>query len=77
MMHILNRKGLLSRLLVLLWMSKIELEYRCKKCGNAYPATINYSGNSKDIDSDDNQSRCPFCGEWNCASPEDVRKAIS
>ncbi len=56
-------------------MPKVELEYVCKKCRNTYPATVNYSGRIEDIEFDDNQSRCPFCGEWNCASPEAVERA--
>jgi DNA-directed RNA polymerase subunit RPC12/RpoP len=56
-------------------MPKVELEYECKKCGKSYPATVNFSGKVEDIDLDDNQSRCPFCGEWNCADPEAVKRA--
>lgn len=57
-------------------MPKIELEYMCKKCGKPYPATVNFSGRAEDIELDDNQSRCPFCGEWNCADPEAVGEAV-
>ncbi|HIJ16856.1 MAG TPA: hypothetical protein HA364_03640 [Thermoplasmata archaeon] len=56
-------------------MPKIELEYVCRKCSNTYPATINYSGKIEDIELDDNQSRCPFCGEWNCAHPGAIERA--
>ena len=56
-------------------MPKIEIEYVCRKCGNAYPATVNYSGRAEDIDLEDNQSRCPFCGEWNCAEPGALARA--
>lgn len=56
-------------------MPKIDVEYVCKKCGNTYPAVINFSGRVEDIDLDDNQSRCPFCGEWNCANPAAVEEA--
>jgi DNA-directed RNA polymerase subunit RPC12/RpoP len=57
-------------------MPKVELEYRCKKCKNSYPATVNYSGKIEDIEFDDNQSRCPFCGEWNCADPKAVEHVM-
>lgn len=56
-------------------MPKVELEYVCRKCGNAYPADVTYEGSVEDIDLDDNQSRCPFCGEWNCADPRSVERA--
>lgn len=58
-------------------MPKIELDYKCKKCKNTYPATINYTGDVGDLDLEENQSRCPFCGEWNCADPKSVSDAIS
>jgi DNA-directed RNA polymerase subunit RPC12/RpoP len=57
-------------------MSKIEVDYKCKKCGNLYPATINYTGKLEEVDLDDNQSRCPFCGEWNCADVGTVERAV-
>lgn len=56
-------------------MPKIELEYVCKKCRNAYPATVSYSGRAGDLDPDGHRSRCPFCGEWNCADPRSVERA--
>ncbi|HEX9907704.1 MAG TPA: hypothetical protein VGB78_04455 [Thermoplasmata archaeon] len=58
-------------------MSKIELEYKCKKCKNLYPATISYSGKIEDLDLEENQSRCPFCGEWNCADPKSVEQVMA
>lgn len=57
-------------------MPKIELEYKCNKCGKQYPATVNFSGRVEDIELDDNQSRCPFCGEWNCADPKGIEEAV-
>ena len=57
-------------------MPKVELDYRCKKCKNSYPATINYSGKIEDIEFDDNQSRCPFCGEWNCADSKAIEQVV-
>ena len=57
-------------------MPKIELEYICKKCKNAYEATINYTGHIEDIEFEENQSRCPFCGEWNCADPRSVEGLV-
>jgi len=57
-------------------MSKIDFDCKCKKCGNVYPATINYTGKLEEVDLDDNQSRCPFCGEWNCADPDAVKGAV-
>jgi DNA-directed RNA polymerase subunit RPC12/RpoP len=57
-------------------MPKVELDYKCKKCKNVYPATINYTGKIEDIELDDNQSRCPFCGEWNCADPKSVEDVV-
>jgi DNA-directed RNA polymerase subunit RPC12/RpoP len=57
-------------------MPKVELEYRCKKCKKTYPASVNYSGDVRDLDLDENQSRCPFCGAWNCADPKSVEQAI-
>jgi DNA-directed RNA polymerase subunit RPC12/RpoP len=57
-------------------MPKIELEYKCKKCKNNYPATVNYSGKVEDLDLEENQSRCPFCGEWNCADPASISDVI-
>jgi DNA-directed RNA polymerase subunit RPC12/RpoP len=56
-------------------MPRLEIEYVCKKCGKTYPAAINFSGRIEDIELDDNQSRCPFCGEWNCAGPAAVEEA--
>jgi DNA-directed RNA polymerase subunit RPC12/RpoP len=57
-------------------MPKVELEYKCRKCGNEYPATISYSGTIEDLDLEENQSRCPFCGEWNCANPASIADVI-
>jgi DNA-directed RNA polymerase subunit RPC12/RpoP len=57
-------------------MPKVELEYECKKCKNEYPATVNYAGKIEDLDLDENQSRCPFCGTWNCANPKSVEAII-
>ncbi len=57
-------------------MPKVELEYKCRKCKNEYPATITYTGRIEDLDLDENQSRCPFCGEWNCADPASVQQVI-
>jgi DNA-directed RNA polymerase subunit RPC12/RpoP len=57
-------------------MPKVELEYKCRKCKNFYPATVNYTSKIEDLDMDENQSRCPFCGEWNCADPKSVEQAI-
>ncbi|MGQ9587225.1 MAG: hypothetical protein ACUVT7_02425 [Thermoplasmata archaeon] len=57
-------------------MPKVELDYKCKKCKNEYLATVNYSGGIEDLDPDENQSRCPFCGTWNCADPRSVAAAI-
>lgn len=56
-------------------MPNLELEYVCKKCGSAYPATVSYSGRVEDFNPDDSRSRCPFCGEWNCADPRSVERA--
>ena len=58
-------------------MPKVELDYKCKKCKNQYPATIIYPGKIEDLDLDENQSRCPFCGEWNCADPTSVQEIIA
>lgn len=57
-------------------MPKVELEYRCKKCKKDYPATIAYTGKIEDLDLEENQSRCPFCGAWNCADPASVQEII-
>jgi DNA-directed RNA polymerase subunit RPC12/RpoP len=57
-------------------MPKVELEYKCRKCRNDYPATINYTGKIVDIDLEENQSRCPFCGEWNCADPDSIAQLV-
>lgn len=57
-------------------MPKVELEYRCRKCKNEYPATVTYTGRIEDLDLDENQSRCPFCGEWNCADPSAIEQLI-
>lgn len=57
-------------------MPKIELEYKCKKCKKEYPATVNYSGSIKDLDLEENQSRCPFCGTWNCATSSSVEQVM-
>jgi DNA-directed RNA polymerase subunit RPC12/RpoP len=57
-------------------MPKVELEYKCKKCKNEYPATVTYAGKIEDLDLDENQSRCPFCGAWNCADPKSVEAII-
>jgi hypothetical protein len=37
---------------------------------------VNFSGKIEELDLDENQSRCPFCGEWNCADPKSVEQAI-
>lgn len=58
-------------------MTKIELDYRCKKCKKEYPATVNFEGEIEDLDLDENQSRCPFCGEWNCADPASVQGVVA
>lgn len=57
-------------------MPKVELEYKCKKCKGVYPATVNYTGDIEELDLEENQSRCPFCGTWNCADPKSVEQAI-
>ncbi|MCU0859231.1 MAG: hypothetical protein MUE55_01395 [Thermoplasmata archaeon] len=57
-------------------MPKVEVDFVCKKCKNSYPATISFSGKVEDLDLDDNQSRCPYCGAWNCADPKSVRAAV-
>jgi DNA-directed RNA polymerase subunit RPC12/RpoP len=57
-------------------MPKVELEYRCKKCKKDYPATITYAGNVEDLELDENQSRCPFCGEWNCADSKAIAQLV-
>jgi DNA-directed RNA polymerase subunit RPC12/RpoP len=59
-----------------LTMPKVELEYKCKKCKNDYPAAVNYSGKIDELGFEENQSRCPFCGAWNCADPKSVDQAI-
>lgn len=56
-------------------MHKIELQFRCRKCKSSYPATVSFAGMPEDIDPDDNQTRCPYCGEWNCADATEVRRA--
>jgi DNA-directed RNA polymerase subunit RPC12/RpoP len=58
-------------------MPKVELEYKCRKCRKEYPATVNYAGKIEDLDLDENQSRCPFCGEWNCAEPASIQDVIA
>jgi DNA-directed RNA polymerase subunit RPC12/RpoP len=58
-------------------MPKVELEYTCKKCKKSYPASVSYSGDIQDLDLDENQSRCPFCGAWNCADPASIQQVIS
>ena len=55
---------------------RIELEYVCKKCANAYPVSLDCSGKVGDIELGGNQSRCPFCGEWNCADARAVEQAV-
>jgi len=67
-----DRKVLSERSPVLSDMPKVELGYKCRKCKNDYPATITYTGKIENLDLDENQSRCPFCGEWNCADPKSV-----
>jgi len=57
-------------------MPKAELEYRCKKCKKDYPATISYTGDIENLELDENQSRCPFCGEWNCADPDSITRLV-
>jgi len=57
-------------------MPKVELDYVCKKCNSEYPAAINYTGKIEDLDLEENQSRCPFCGEWNCADPKSIEQII-
>lgn len=57
-------------------MPKVELEYKCKKCRGVYPATVTYTGDIEELDLEENQSRCPFCGAWNCADPKSVEQAI-
>jgi DNA-directed RNA polymerase subunit RPC12/RpoP len=57
-------------------MPKVELEYKCKQCKNEYPATINYTGKIEDLDLEENQSRCPFCGKWNCADSASISEVI-
>jgi DNA-directed RNA polymerase subunit RPC12/RpoP len=57
-------------------MPKVELEYKCKKCKQIYPASVSYTSRIDDLDLDENQSRCPFCGTWNCADPKSVEQAI-
>jgi len=57
-------------------MPKVELEYKCKNCKGVYPATVTYTGKIDDLDLDENQSRCPFCGTWNCADPKSVEDTI-
>jgi DNA-directed RNA polymerase subunit RPC12/RpoP len=57
-------------------MPKLELEYKCRKCKNEYPATITYTGSIEDLNLEDNQSRCPFCGEWNCTDARAIADAL-
>ncbi|MCU0852307.1 MAG: hypothetical protein MUC90_03500 [Thermoplasmata archaeon] len=57
-------------------MPKVELEYICKKCKKDYPATVAYTGKIEDLDLEENQSRCPFCGTWNCADPKSIEATI-
>ena len=57
-------------------MPKVELDYKCKKCKKEYPATVNYTGRIQDLDLEGNQSRCPFCGEWNCADRSSIEQAV-
>jgi DNA-directed RNA polymerase subunit RPC12/RpoP len=57
-------------------MPKAELEYKCKKCKNEYPATVTYAGKIEDLDMEENQSRCPFCGEWNCADSKATAQLV-
>jgi DNA-directed RNA polymerase subunit RPC12/RpoP len=57
-------------------MPKVELEYKCIKCKNEYPATVTYAGVIEDLDMEENQSRCPFCGAWNCADPKSVEAIV-
>jgi DNA-directed RNA polymerase subunit RPC12/RpoP len=57
-------------------MPKVELEYICKKCKKDYPATISYTGDIEDLELDENQSRCPFCGEWNCADSNAIAQLV-
>lgn len=57
-------------------MPKVELEYRCGKSSGEYPALITYTGKMEDPETEDSQSRCPFCGECNCADPPSVERAV-
>jgi len=57
-------------------MPKIELQYKCKKCRNVYDAAISYSGSIEDIEVEENQSRCPYCGAWNCADTKSVEQEM-
>ena len=57
-------------------MPKVELEYVCKNCKSEYPATVTYTGEIEDLELDENQSRCPFCGTWNCADPSALQQVI-
>ena len=57
-------------------MPKIELDYVCKNCKSEYPASVNFSGEIEDLDLEENESRCPFCGTWNCADPKALQQII-
>jgi len=57
-------------------MPKIELDYICKNCKSEYPASVNFSGEIEDLDLEENESRCPFCGTWNCADPKALQQII-
>ena len=57
-------------------MPKIELDYVCKNCKSGYPASLTYSGEIEDLDLEENESRCPYCGTWNCADPKSVQQAV-
>ena len=30
----------------------------------------------EDLDLEENESRCPYCGTWNCADPKSVQQAM-
>ena len=57
-------------------MPKIELDYVCKNCKSEYPAAVTYSGEIEDLDLEENESRCPYCGTWNCADPKALQAVI-
>jgi DNA-directed RNA polymerase subunit RPC12/RpoP len=57
-------------------MPKIELDYVCKNCKSEYPASVTYSGEIEDLDLEENESRCPFCGTWNCADTSALRQVM-